>query len=143
MKAPFLKEQANEPFSDMIALIGSKAYSEWGNGKGINWLNLCEYGLKQPPSQKPVIIDKDQLANLTGLKIAPKDQRFIKFFQCGEIKDSELTALCLNLAKNHPKLEVAELCDITTGEHKENLSSYINQLKTDEDAAARSKSGGR
>lgn len=42
IQAPHLKEQPNEPFSDLIVLAGSQAWEWWGKGKGEGWLLLCQ-----------------------------------------------------------------------------------------------------
>ena len=50
INAPHLREQPNEPYSDLIILAGAQAWSAWDKGNGIEWLNLCDHMLKVRPS---------------------------------------------------------------------------------------------
>lgn len=132
INAPHLADQPHEPYSDLIILAGRKAWQAWNNGKGDEWLLLCTliYGLE--PGQKPVIIGREQLENISSVRIARADQQLIKFFQYGELTKEEITAICRNLAKNTDAIEV-KLFD-SAAQQIEDLSSYIQRLRTDKSA---------
>ncbi|WP_439238935.1 DNA primase family protein [Lonepinella sp. BR2919] len=142
--APHLKEPwNNQLFSDLIILAGSDAWGTWGKGKGTMWRILVD-GLKMdyfhsknekvhPYDQKPVILDVKQLTNLDRTRICNPDQRAIKIFQCGELTQEQKTAICLNLATNNKVNGLAVgLYNGVTMEKEENLSGYIERLRTQE-----------
>ncbi|HDR1345595.1 TPA: DUF927 domain-containing protein [Pasteurella multocida] len=128
IQAPHLKEQPNEPFSDLIVLAGSQAWEWWGKGKGEGWLLLCQ-ALQHNATQKPIILDVKQLNELERLAIVPPAQRAVRLIQCGALSQAQITALCLNLAK-HSKVDQLALCNCI-GEVTENLSSYIKRVRQD------------
>ncbi|OOF88331.1 DNA primase [Rodentibacter ratti] len=132
INAPHLADQPHEPYSDLIILAGRKAWQAWNNGKGEEWLLLCTliYGLE--PGQKPVIIGREQLENISSVRIARADQQLIKFFQYGELTKEEITAICRNLAKNTDAIDV-KLFD-SAAQQIEDLSGYIQRLRTDKSA---------
>ena len=121
INAPHLRDQPNEPYSDLIILAGAQAWSAWDKGKGIEWLNLCDHMLKVRPSEqaKPIILNGEQLGNIAKVKIAPTEQRSIKIYQCGELTEAQKTGICANLATNSRAKNV-HLLDINTGELLEN-----------------------
>lgn len=137
--APHLKEPwNNRPFDDLLVLVGSHAWEVWNKGNGIEWQNIAD-GLNIQPfetagreisryEQKPVILGETQLAEISSLRIAINEQRFIKLIQCGEISQSNITALCLNLTTN-TKAQTVELVDSVTLAQIENLSGYIQRLR--------------
>ncbi len=142
--APHLKEPwNNQLFSDLIILAGSDAWGTWGKGKGTMWRILVD-GLKMdyfhsknekvhPYDQNPVILDVKQLTNLDRTRICNPDQRAIKIFQCGELTQEQKTAICLNLATNNKVNGLAVgLYDGVSMEKLENLSGYIERLRTQE-----------
>ncbi|MDH2998665.1 DNA primase [Pasteurellaceae bacterium LFhippo2] len=144
--APFLKEAwNNETFSDLKVLVGSNAWSVWSKGKGTEWQMLAD-GLSINPfknssgelvnryDQTPVILGNDQLEDVSNLRIAHTDQRFIKFIKCGELSEKHKTALCINLAKHTTANNVA-LCDVHSLDVIEDFSGYIQRLRTGESVA--------
>ncbi|HEA3267334.1 TPA: DNA primase [Pasteurella multocida] len=128
INAPHLKEQPNDFMSDLIVLAGGSAWSAWNKGKGTEWLLLCQ-ALQHDSKQKPVILGETQLKEINQVRIALADQQSIKFIQFGELSQAEITALCLNIAKN-TKAKVILLCDML-GQTVENLSQYIERLRND------------
>lgn len=128
INAPHLKEQPNYFMSDLIVLAGGSAWSAWNKGKGTEWLLLCQ-ALQHDSKQKPVILGEKQLKEINQVRIALADQQSIKFIQFGELSQAEITALCLNIAKN-TKAKVILLCDML-GQTVENLSQYIERLRND------------
>ncbi|WP_373099351.1 MULTISPECIES: DNA primase family protein [Pasteurellaceae] len=132
INAPHLLDQVKEPYSDLIILAGHKAWQAWNNGKGEEWLLLCSLIEGLEPDQKPVIIGKKQLKDISSIRIAEEDQQLIKFFQYGELTQEEKTAICLNLAKNTEAIEV-KLFD-AAAQQIEDLSGYIQRLRTDKSA---------
>ncbi|HEA3247860.1 phage/plasmid primase, P4 family [Pasteurella multocida] len=128
INAPHLKEQPKDFMSDLIVLAGERAWNAWNKGKGTEWLLLCQ-ALQHDSKQKPVILGETQLKEINQVRIAPIDQQSIKFIQFGELSQAEITALCLNIAKN-TKAKVVLLCDMI-GQTVENLSQYVERLRND------------
>lgn len=139
--APHLKEPwNNQPYSDLLVLAGGNAWQVWNKGKGIEWQMLAD-ALKIEPfistngktisryEQKPVILGDTQLADISALRIANPEQRFIKIIQCGELAESQKTAIALNIATN-TQAEKIGLYDCHSLELVENLSNYIQRLRT-------------
>ena len=114
-------------------LAGSKAWQAWGKGKGEEWLLLCSLVDGLESNQKPVILGENQLDNISSTRIAKEDQQLVKIAQYGELKQEEITAICQNLAKNTSAREV-KLID-SAAQLKEDLSSYIQLLRTDKKTA--------
>lgn len=133
INAPHLAEQPHEPYSDLFVLAGSKAWQAWDNGKGEEWLLLCSLVDGLESNQKPVILGENQLDNISSTRIAKEDQQLVKIAQYGELKQEEITEICQNLAKNTSAREV-KLID-AAAQVKEDLSSYIQRLRTDKKAA--------
>ncbi|HDR1026863.1 TPA: DNA primase [Pasteurella multocida] len=128
INAPHLKEQPNDFMSDLIVLAGGGAWNAWNKGKGTEWLLLCQ-ALQHDSKQKPVILGETQLKEINQVRIALADQQSIKFIQFGELSQAEITALCLNIAKN-TKAKIVFLCDML-GQTVENLSQYVERLRND------------
>lgn len=128
---PKHKPTPPQPFEDMIVLIGSQAWADYGNGKGTAWLMLKEHILKTSADFKPFIIGKNQLDQLGTLKIFPKEQTAVKFFLCGEpLSELQKTALCFNLATN-TKANAVGLYD-NLGNLTEKLSGEISRIREQE-----------
>ena len=133
INAPHLADQPHEPYSDLFVLAGSKAWQAWDNGKGEEWQILCRLVEGLESKQKPVILGENQLSNISSTRIAKEDQQLVKIAQYGELKQEEITAICQNLAKNTSAREV-KLID-AAAQVKEDLSSYIQRLRTDKKTA--------
>ena len=143
--APYLKEPwNNEPLSDLLVLVGSEAWHYWGKGKNEQWKLIAD-GFNIPTfkssnanviryEQTPVILGAEQLAEINRIRIAHEKQRFIKFIQCGTLTEKQKTALCLNVAE-HTKAEKVTLFDAHTLSVLEELSGYIQRLRTGESSA--------
>ncbi|HEP1081840.1 phage/plasmid primase, P4 family [Pasteurella multocida] len=127
-KAPHFDQQPKDFMSDLIVLVGKSAWNAWNKGKGTEWLLLCQ-ALQHDSKQKPAILGETQLKEINQVRIAPIDQQSIKFIQFGELSQAEITALCLNIAKN-TKAKIVLLCDML-GQTVENLSQYIERLRND------------
>ena len=132
INAPHLADQPKEPYSALIILAGRKAWQAWNKGKGEEWLLLCSLVEGIDARQKPVILAEQQLEDISGIKIADSEQRAIMLFQCGELDPIEITGICHNLAK-HTKADHVVLYD-GAAQMKENLSDYIQRLRTDKSA---------
>ncbi|WP_439243798.1 DNA primase family protein [Lonepinella sp. BR2474] len=144
INAPHLKEPwNNQLFSDLIILAGSTAWGAWNKGKGTLWhiladtLKIDDFSVNGEKihryDQKPVILDVKQLASLGNTRLCNQDQRFIKIFQYGELTQEQKTAICLNLATNNKVNGLAVgLYDGVSMEKLENLSGYIERLRTQE-----------
>ncbi|WP_439240939.1 hypothetical protein [Lonepinella sp. BR2474] len=144
INAPHLKEPwNNQLFSDLIILAGSTAWGAWNKGKGALWhiladaLKIDDFSVNGEKihryDQKPVIIDVKQLASLENTRLCNQEQRFIKIFQYGELTQEQKTAICLNLATNNKVNGLAVgLYDGVSMEKLENLSGYIERLRTQE-----------
>ncbi|HHE3613274.1 TPA: DUF927 domain-containing protein [Pasteurella multocida] len=118
--------------SDLIVLVGQSAWNAWNKGKGEEWLLLCQ-ALQHNPKQKPIILGKEQLENISQIRIAHPEQQYIKLIQFDELSETEMTALCLSIAKN-TKAKIIELCDML-GQHKENRSNHIKRIREGESVA--------
>ncbi|APB78800.1 TPA: DNA primase [Pasteurella multocida] len=129
-KAPYLKDQPKDFMSDLIVLVGQGGESAWKKGKGEEWLLLCQ-SLQHDSKQKPVILGEKQLEGISQIRIAHPEQQYIRLIQFGELSREEITALCLNIAKN-TKAKIVLLCDML-GQTVENLSQYIERLRNDSD----------
>ena len=132
INAPHLADQPKEPYSALIILAGRKAWQAWNKGKGEEWLLLCSLVEGIDARQKPVILAEQQLEDVSGIRIADSEQREIMIFQCGELEQTEITGICHNLAK-HTKADHVVLYD-GAAQMKENLSGYIQRLRTDKSA---------
>ncbi|MFC1205590.1 DUF927 domain-containing protein [Pasteurella multocida] len=131
-KAPHFDQQPKDFMSDLIVLVGQSAWNAWNKGKGEEWLLLCQ-ALQHNPKQKPIILGKEQLENISQIRIAHPEQQYIKLIQFDELSETEMTALCLSIAKN-TKAKIIELCDML-GQHKENLSNHIKRIREGESVA--------
>ncbi|NAT88461.1 D5 N like family protein [Pasteurella multocida] len=129
--APYLKDQTDAPLDETFILAGSEAWKIWSKGKGESWKLLNEM-LKADSQQNPVILGNDQLDEITRLQLVPKDKKVIRIIKCGELTQSKINAICLNLAK-HSETETVTLCD-NIGQLQENLSDYIARLRNDDEA---------
>ncbi|HDR1912972.1 TPA: DNA primase, partial [Pasteurella multocida] len=136
INAPHLKEQPKDFMNDLIVLAGGSAWSAWNKGKGEEWLLLCQ-ALQHESKQKPVILGEKQLEIISQIRIAHPEQQYIRLIQFGNLSKEEITALCLNIAKN-TKAKVILLCDML-GQTVENLSQYIERLRNDSDTAKSAK----
>jgi len=151
--APYLKEPwNNEPLSDLLVLVGSEAWHYWGKGKNEQWKLIAD-GFSIPTfkssnanviryEQTPVILGAEQLAEINRIRIAHEKQRFIKFIQCGTLTEKQKTALCLNVAE-HTEAEKVTLFDAHTLSVLEELSGYIQRLRTGESSAIVAAGGNR
>lgn len=126
--APHLNEN-NNPFTELFILAGSQAWQMWGKGKGIEW-DLLAQATNTPASQKPIILGESQLNELQNLKIAHKEQAYIRIFQCGKLTQAQITAICHNIAES-TQADSVKLCD-SLGGLKEDLSSYIQRIRKGE-----------
>lgn len=138
--APYLKESWNKQHhDDLLVLVGHTAWETWGKGESIAWRLLVD-GLNVEPftdnnkcvnpyDQIPVILGIKELNNIANIRIADKEQTAIKFIQCGELSNTEISALCLNIAIN-TKVRTTVLIS-TELDLIENLSEYVQRLRND------------
>lgn len=132
INAPHLADQPHEPYSDLFVLAGRKSWQAWDNGKGEEWLLLCSLVDGLDSNQKPVILADKQLESISSIRIVKEDQQLVKIVQYGELTQAEITAICQNLAKNSDAVDV-QLLD-AAAQTIENLSGYIQRLRTDKSA---------
>lgn len=118
------------PMHDMIILIGPEAWNIWDNGNGTQWLMLNDNLLKLSSQFKPYIFGENPLKNIPALTLAPKNQRYIKLFECGTLTESQKTAICYNLATKTEATTVS-LHSALTGELIENWSGYLDDIRRD------------
>ena len=128
--APYLEVQSDAPFSEIIALIGSKAWQAWGTGKnkgkGEEWeLIKPQFGLEK--DYKPMILGRDQLTEVANLRLAKKNTDLIRFCVFGELTEPQKTAVLLNLSKNS-NVSKAIFCD-SLGQQIEDGSNHIARLR--------------
>ncbi|MDO4626581.1 MAG: DUF927 domain-containing protein [Pasteurellaceae bacterium] len=128
-KAPFLDQQSDAPHSEIIALIGSKAWVAWGKGKSEDWRLLSQY-IHAENNYKPIILGPSQLAEISQLRLANNNHEQIRFCVFGKLSEPQKTAVLLNIAKNSD-IETVVFCD-NLGQTQENLSQYITRLRKDE-----------
>ncbi len=77
--APFLKDQPNEPLTEMLILAGAEAWQAWGKeGKGQGWHLLTEL-INSDHKQKPVILGGEQLEEISRLRLALKSKSLCEF----------------------------------------------------------------
>ena len=136
--APHLEVQSDAPFSEIIALIGSKAWQAWGTGKnkgkGEEWkLIKPQFGLEE--DYKPLILDRSQLADIANLRLTKENTNFMRLCVFGELTDAQKSAVLLNLSKNS-KVEKVRICD-NIGQQVEDCSDYVARLRTDEETQQR------
>ena len=136
--APHLEVQSDAPFSEIIALIGSKAWQAWGTGKnrgkGEEWaLIKPQFGLEK--DYKPMILGRDQLVNIANLRLTKENTHFMRLCVFGELTDAQKSAVLLNLSKNS-KVEKVRICD-NVGQQVEDCSDYVTRLRTDEETQQR------
>ncbi|WP_241010262.1 DUF927 domain-containing protein [Aggregatibacter actinomycetemcomitans] len=136
--APHLDSQDDAPFSEVIALIGSKAWHAWGNGKnkgrGEEWeLIKLQFGVEQ--GYKPLILGEPQLAEISQLRLTKESTHFIRLCVFGEFTESQKSAVLLNLSK-HSKVEKVQVCD-SLGQQIEDCSDYVARLRIDEESQQR------
>lgn len=118
-----------DPYVELFILAGSHAWKAWGKGDGIEWYLLAQ-ALKTPTNEKTVILGESQLKELNGLRIAHKEQAYIRIFQCGELTQAQITAICHNIAES-TQAETVRLCD-SLGNLKEDLSNFIQRIRKGE-----------
>ncbi|OOF42846.1 D5 N like family protein [Rodentibacter trehalosifermentans] len=126
--APYLAEQAQDG-SELIILIGSKAWQAWNKGEGLEW-SLLAQAIKTDPKQPPVIIGESQLEEINLLNLAENDRTSVRLCQFGKFSHSEaLPAVVANLAKN-TQVRQLTLCD-SLGELQENgnLSDWLKRTR--------------
>ena len=136
--APHLEVQSDAPFSEIIALIGSKAWQAWGTGKhkgkGEEWeLIKPQFGLEK--DYKPMILGRDQLTEVANLRLAKENTEFIRLCVFGEFTEAQKSAVLLNLSKNSRVAKV-RICD-SLGQQVEDCSDYVARLRTDEETQQR------
>lgn len=128
------KPTTPKPMEDQIILIGPEAWGIWDNGNGEQWRMLNENILKLGGKFKPFIFGENPLKNIPALTLAPKNQRFIKLFECGELSAVQKTAICYNIATK-TAANVVSFHSAITGELIENASVYIETIRKDTSTA--------
>lgn len=137
--APNMKEQPSNATECKI-YIGSQA---WDFAKAPKMdrskeeINLDEI-LPAGEDVPPIVLDVKILANLTAYQIAPPTVRYIGIYRANKAKalpDDVLSVLCFLIAEQ-TQAKIVILFD-EAGRQIENLSEYINRLRTDEEAKER------
>lgn len=132
INAPFFKEQNSIPFDEMVVLVGSEAWQAWKNGEGQYWHLLTER-LKSDYKQKPVILGDEQLKSVQSLRIAPKEKKYIRLVQFGNLSSDQLDSICINLAKTTQTEKVIHCNNI--GELLADLSGFVAKIRSGESIA--------
>ncbi|MGR3806934.1 putative DNA primase/helicase [Pasteurella testudinis DSM 23072] len=128
--APYLKDQPKEPMMEAVILVGAGAWSAYGkDGNGVGWQVLRKQ-IDDQEDTKPVILGSEQLTQLKRLRVARAEQKVIGLYQFGEMTQTELTALCHNLAI-HTAADKVTLSD-NAGQLSEDLSAYIARLREEQ-----------
>ena len=136
--APHLEAQSDAPFSEIIALIGTKAWQAWGSGKnkgkGDEWeLIKPQFGLEK--GYKPLILGNDQLADINHLRLVKENTDLIRLCVFGELTEAQKSAVLLNLSTKS-KVNKVIFCD-NLGQKIEDSSNYVARLRTDEETQQR------
>ena len=76
--APHLADQVQDG-TELIILVGSKAWQAWDKGNGIEW-SLLAQSLQTDPKQKPVILGQSQLEEINALNLAENDRTFVRLW---------------------------------------------------------------
>ncbi|MCR1837673.1 DUF927 domain-containing protein [Rodentibacter caecimuris] len=134
-KVPHFDEQGRVAYEHIYALIGSNVWQAWGKGKnkgnGLEWgLLRDKLGLEQ--DYKPIILDSEKLARISGYQLFKDDVHTVTFCQMGNVTEEEKTALLLAVANNTnaQKIFFAD----SLGENSEELTAYIANLREDQQA---------
>ncbi|WP_053067780.1 DUF927 domain-containing protein [Muribacter muris] len=133
-KAPFFDKQPTDAISEIICLVGSKAWNALGYDKqskqanGEEWQLLCQ-ALGRKPSNLPLVIGPSQLNSIHQIKLTDT-QKVIRLCLFGELHETHKTALLLSIAKFTP-LETVKFADNLANE-TEDVSGYIQRLRNDE-----------
>lgn len=147
-KAPHFDKQAGQvnAFNDWIVLVGEKAhYAYYGGekgkeaGKAVEW-EFIRDAYRYPLDRHPVILDSKSFDEIDRLRLAPKDQTSIKFFQVGNVptlakdKNDLKTRIMMNLAANNAKAVAVEWLGAAL--EGENLYDEIQRIKAGNHAIA-------
>ncbi|HDR1052129.1 hypothetical protein CBE90_09700 [Pasteurella multocida] len=131
--APHLSEQDKAPYSEIIALIGDKAWNAWGTGenkgKNLEW-DLLKQAMQLAHNYKPLILGPTQLGELSKLKLAEDNHAIFKCCVFGELTIPQEKGLLLNLA-NNSQIQTLIFYD-GLGQEKYNLTHKLTQLREDE-----------
>ncbi|MFC1011006.1 DUF927 domain-containing protein [Pasteurella multocida] len=131
--APHLSEQDKAPYSEIIALVGDKAWNAWGigqkKGKSEEW-DLLRQAIQAEPNYKPIILGPTQLGELSKLKLAEDNHSIFKCCIFGELTIPQEKGLLLNLA-NNSQIQTLIFYD-ELGQEKYNLTHKLAQLREDE-----------
>ena len=86
-KAPYFKNnKKKDPQDQIIILIGTEAWSCYGNGKGYEW-GLIKQAVKAVTPigdyDVPIVIGEEQLNNINNLQLAKETHSNFRIIQCG------------------------------------------------------------
>lgn len=128
-----MKKQSANAYSVTIVA----GVSAWDFSKLTTLRNQTEIELdKTLPTEgekPPVILTPDILANVERYRIAPKNVQLVTLWRANngeQLLQSDLTAICFNLAKHTTARTVLLVDEI--GAPLDDLSGYIERLRTDE-----------
>ncbi|QPB42676.1 DNA primase family protein [Rodentibacter haemolyticus] len=134
--APNLTALSGNDPTELFIFAGTKAWAAWNKGEGVEWHLIADRYQMTADDRKaepPIILGESQLKEIKGLRLAPAEQEAITLFEFGELSQSEITAICANLAK-HTQVQRLTLCD-SIGQIKEDLSGYLKRIRTGETLA--------
>lgn len=139
--APFFDKQPTDGITEIICLVGAKAWPALGydkqakRAKGTEWALLAQ-SIGENPEQLPLVLGEKELKSIHQLKLTNTQKR-IRFCVYGSISEEQKTALLLNVAKFTPA-ETVIFAD-NLGQTNEDLSGYIKRLREDEDTQQRAR----
>ncbi|TCT13731.1 putative DNA primase/helicase [Bibersteinia trehalosi] len=134
--APFYDNQPKDGISEIICLVGSRAWNALGYNKqekqayGEEW-QLLTQAIGADRKRLPLVLGTEQLNEVHRLKLT-NTQKVIRFCQFGKLSETQKTALLHNIAQNSP-LETVLFTD-HLGYEQENVSDYIQRLRTDRES---------
>lgn len=120
-KAPFLKQQDNNPLNECFIIAGSDAFNKERKEQILLFTH-------SENNKQPIILDSEKLNQIELLQIAPKNKKAIRIFKAGELSETHKNAICLNLAK-HTQAETVAFADEAM--QTENVSDYVKRLRTE------------
>lgn len=87
--APNLKKQPKDPFAEVLIFAGADA-----------WMYAADWqeGNKARDIVPPVVLDKNQLAQIDRLRIVDENRRCVRVCRAGELSQKEITGIATKLA---------------------------------------------
>ncbi|MDD0823105.1 DUF927 domain-containing protein [Mannheimia sp. AT1] len=127
------KAQTAGKFDEIIAFVGTEAepYNEAG-------IKLAMEAMRVEPNYKPVFVGKKELGLLPNVRLTPASNQCnqLSLIQLGELTEDHKTLICTAIARNSPNVKTTVLYDCAL-QNNENMSHYIEKIRTDNDEAVK------